>query len=79
MGSERISPFKLVWRGGMAVHYGGGHLKFEARDEAAFNETMMRRSALVQAAYKEFHKKWDLQGPETSGRGCQSSSIFSIA
>jgi len=60
-----LAGYKLVCaKGAWLFHYGGGHLKFEARDEAQFRERMMRRAALVQAAYQEFRKKWNLPGPE---------------
>jgi GT2 family glycosyltransferase len=59
--------FKLVCaKGAWLNHLGAGHIKKDhVENKEDFNKLLQTRMLLVQAAYNEFRKKWDLTLPET--------------
>lgn len=62
-----LAGFKLVCaKGAWLFHEGAGHVKGEmARaDNAQFDEFRRRRLEMVDAAYQEFRKKWNIAAPE---------------
>jgi GT2 family glycosyltransferase len=66
-----LAGFKLVCaKGAWLFHEGGGHVKHEMALQAlTVDEARDRRMAMVETAYQEFRKKWDLATPEVWGGG----------
>lgn len=63
--------FRLVCaKGAWLFHQGGGHIWQEmALEKRGIDEVMARRLAMVDAAYQEFRKKWNVATPEHWGAG----------
>ena len=66
-----LAGFKLVCaKGAWLFHEGSGHVKHEMALQAlTFDEARDRRMAMVETAYQEFRKKWNLATPEVWGGG----------
>jgi len=61
-----LAGFKLVCaKGAWLYHEGSGHVKSESkrRPETAFEELHRRRMAMVNVAYQEFRRKWNVETP----------------
>ena len=61
-----LAGFKLICaKGAWLFHEGSGHLRHEmGRGTLTFEQARDTRYALVENAYQEFRKKWDLATPE---------------
>ena len=73
-----LAGFKLVCaKGAWLMHEGSGHVKHEMiRQSLTFEEARDRRMALVEAAYREFRKKWGIEQPELWDRGSAAAFDF---
>jgi GT2 family glycosyltransferase len=62
----QLAGFKLVCaNGAWLFHKGAGHVKREAeRDGTPFEDRLRDRMALVDGAYQEFRRKWNVARPE---------------
>jgi GT2 family glycosyltransferase len=67
----QLAGFRLVCaKGAWLFHQGGGHIHQEvALEKRTFDEVIERRLAMVDAAYQEFRKKWNIATPEHWGAG----------
>ena len=67
----RQAGFKLVCaKGAWLYHEGSGHVKREAIQHAlAFDDVWKQRMGLVEVAYQEFRKRWNIAAPESWDSG----------
>jgi GT2 family glycosyltransferase len=67
----RHAGFKLVCaKGAWLLHEGSGHVKREVIQHAlTLDESWKQRMALVETAYQEFRKKWNIAVPDSWGSG----------
>ena len=67
----QLAGFRLVCaKGAWLYHQGGGHIWQEiALEKRSADEVIARRLAMVDAAYQEFRKKWNITAPEHWGAG----------
>ena len=76
-----LAGFKLVCaKGAWLFHEGSGHVKFETirRPQMTHDELHNRRMGLVNAAYRQFREKWQIQSP-VNFDGLQSIYFFDHA
>ena len=75
-----LAGFKLVCaKGAWLFHEGSGHLRHEMnKGTLTFDQARESRYALVEAAYQQFRKKWDIAGPERwmDGSGTEDAIRF---
>jgi len=75
-----LAGFKLVCaKGAWLLHEGSGHLQHEMRKGTlTLDEARERRYALVEIAYQEFRKKWNIAAPERwmDGSGTEEAIRF---
>jgi len=75
-----LAGFKLVCaKGAWLLHEGSGHLVHEMRKGTmTFDQARERRYALVEVAYQEFRKKWNIAAPESwmDGSGTEEAIRF---
>lgn len=75
-----LAGMKLVCaKGAWLFHEGAGHVKREmAKQDTSWDERNAARMKLVERAYQEFRKKWNVQQPEHFA-GVRSIRYFEIA
>ena len=73
-----LAGFKLVCaKGAWLFHEGSGHVRHEiVKHGITYDEARDRRMALVETAYREFRRKWQLEGPETFDGGGSVDAIY---
>lgn len=78
-----LAGFKLICaKGAWLFHEGGGYVKREMqRDGIAIDQARDKRLALVEAAYREFRAKWNIEQPARweAGRHAGSLNFNNIA
>ena len=67
----QLAGFRLVCaKGAWLLHQGGGHIYQEMTlEKRGLDEVMARRLTMVDVAYQEFRKKWNISTPEHWGAG----------
>jgi len=75
-----LAGFKLVCaKGAWLYHEGSGHVKREVtKMSSTWDERQAARMTLVDTAYQEFRKKWNIQRPQTYA-GVRSIRYFETA
>lgn len=73
-----LAGFKLVCaKGAWLFHEGSGHVKHElVRQSLSVDEVRDRRMALVEAAYQEFRKKWNIKTPQVWAGGGSPEAMY---